>query len=320
MKDLISVIVPVYNPGKYFEKCVNSILTQTYNNIELILVDDGSTDGSSLLCDKFAEKDSRIKVIHKENGGAASARNAGLDVATGDYIAFIDADDYIDSDMYESMYDDIIQNDADAARCGIVREYENGRTEEWGTNNHKLRVVEREQVMKDVAEAYGIVPVHLGNKLFKTECVNSIRMDVRFKFAEDTLFNFMVAGNISKMVYHDLDKYHYVVNSSSITNKSINENNFDEHRVMDIIFTLCDEDVLPYAVKGDVLKSLRTLRQMILADSYMDRFSEIRNRILNHKKEIMKSPIYSEKTKQRVFLLTISPAIYKFAIKHLRRR
>ena len=144
-------------------------------------------------------------------------------------------------------------------------------------------------------------------------------MDTRFKFAEDTLFNFMVSQNINSIVYHDIDRYHYVDNSTSITNKGINENNFDEHRVMDIIFSLCDSSVLPYAIKGDILKSLRTLRQMILADSYMERFEDIRNRIVKHKSEVRNSRIYSKKTKQRVLLLSASPLLYKFAIKHLRR-
>ncbi len=319
MGSLISVIVPVYNAGDYFNHCVDSILNQTYKRIELILVDDGSTDDSGARCDEFAKSDNRIKVIHKANGGAASARNAGLDAVTGDYIGFVDADDWIDSDMYEIMLSEIIKYGADAARCGIVRELGNGQTEEWGTGNTDIRIVDSVQLQKDVAEAFGIVPVHLGNKLFKRECINSIRMDTRFKFAEDTLFNFMVSQNINSIVYHDIDRYHYVDNSTSITNKSINENNFDEHRVMDIIFSLCDSSVLPYAIKGDILKSLRTLRQMILADSYMERFDEIRNRIIKHKDEVKLSSIYSKKTKQRVLLLSASPLLYKFAIKHLRR-
>ena len=142
MGSLISVIVPVYNAGDYFNHCVDSILNQTYKRIELILVDDGSTDDSRARCDEFAKSDNRIKVIHKANGGAASARNAGLDAATGDYIGFVDADDWIDSDMYEIMLSEIIKYGADAARCGIVRELGNGQTEEWGTGNTDIRIVD----------------------------------------------------------------------------------------------------------------------------------------------------------------------------------
>ena len=315
----ISVIVPVYNAGKYFNNCIQSIVDQTYKDLEIIIVDDGSTDGTSDSCDAWAEKDSRIKVIHKENGGAASARNTGLDNATGDYIGFIDADDYIDSDMYEIMLGEIIEYEADAARCGIIREADDGTTEDWGTGNYDVRVVNNKALLADIGEAEGILPVSPCNKLFKTSCIGDIRFDTKYKFAEDTLFNFMVAKNIKTMVYHDVNRYHYISNLTSITHKDINENNFDEHRVMDVIFSIADEDTLPHCVKGDVLKSFRTIRQMILAKKYMERFKPMRKRIVSHRKEIFNNPIYSKKTRQRTLLLWLCPEGYKFAIKHLRK-
>ena len=104
MKERISVVVPVYNVEKYLEKCVNSIVNQTYKNLEIILVDDGATDNSGKLCDELAKIDNRIKVYHKENGGLSDARNYGVERATGDYIGFVDSDDYIDAEMYEKLY------------------------------------------------------------------------------------------------------------------------------------------------------------------------------------------------------------------------
>lgn len=314
----ISVIVPAYNAGKYFENCIKSIVNQTYKNLEIIIVDDGSTDSTPQACDEWAEKDSRIKVIHKENGGAASARNIGLDNATGEYIGFVDADDYIDVDMYEIMLNDILENDADAARCGVERVSDDGTIENWGTGIYDVRIVDNKQLLFDVGEGLGILPVSPCNKLIKKECIGDIRFDTRFKFAEDTLFNFTVAKNIKKMVYHDVNRYHYSFNEDSMTNKGISENNFDEHRVMDIIFTLADKETLPHCVKGDVLKSFRTLRQIIEANQYMDRFDEIRSRILSHKKEIFTDDGYSKETKLRTLLLLNSGA-YKFAIKHFRK-
>lgn len=315
---LISVIIPVYNAGKYFNICISSIVNQTHRNLEIIIVDDGSTDATPASCDEWALKDSRIKVIHKKNGGAASARNTGLDNAAGDYIGFVDADDYIDADMYELMLKDIIDNNADAARCGIVREADDGTTENWGTGNYNVIVVNNKQLLADVGEGVGVLPVHCANKLFKKECIGDIRFDTKYKFAEDTLFNFMVAENIDKMVYHDVNRYHYMFNTSSITSNEINENNFDEHRVMDIIFSLADDETKPHCVKGDVLKSFRTIRQMILANKYMDRFDYMRGRILSHKKEIFSLAIYSRLTRLRTLLLWLCPSGYKFAIKHFR--
>ena len=119
MSDLISVIVPVYNVEDYLDRCINSIINQTYKNLEIILVDDGSTDSSGRKCDDFALKDDRIKVLHKENGGVSSARNAGLDVATGDYIGFVDSDDTIESNMYELLFNNAIEYHTKVSSCQI---------------------------------------------------------------------------------------------------------------------------------------------------------------------------------------------------------
>lgn len=115
---MISVIVPVYNTKEYLERCVNSLLMQTYSDMEIILVDDGSTDGSGELCDGFADREQRIRVFHKENGGSSSARNLGLDNAKGDYIGFVDSDDYVDADMYERLYAAIREHHVNAAQIG----------------------------------------------------------------------------------------------------------------------------------------------------------------------------------------------------------
>lgn len=317
---LISVIVPVYNPGAHLENCIDSIVNQSFKNLEIILVDDGSTDGSSEVCDAWAEKDSRFKVIHKANGGASAARNIGLDAATGDYLGFVDADDYIDLDMYECLLKDILDNNADAARCGIDRVFSDGRTEEWGTNNPTIILVDNAELLKDIGTANGLPPVSLGNKLFKSDCINDIRFDTKYKFAEDTLFNFQVALNISVMVYHDVDRYHYRFNDDSITNKGINENNFDEHRVMDIIFSLADEETLPYCVKGDILKSFRTIRQISESGKYIDRFDEIRLRIIKNKKAVFKSGLYSKETKLKTLLLWLTPWLYRIIVKQYSKK
>ncbi len=115
---MISVIVPVYNTGKYLNRCVDSILAQTYHDLEGILVDDGSTDQSPGLCDEYLRKDERIRVIHKSNGGLSDARNVGIDVASGEYIGFIDSDDYIVPDMYQKLYTRLTQEKADICICG----------------------------------------------------------------------------------------------------------------------------------------------------------------------------------------------------------
>lgn len=119
MKERISVVVPVYNVEQYLEKCVNSIINQTYKNLEIILVDDGATDKSGKLCDELAKLDNRIMVYHKKNGGLSDARNYGVERATGDYIGFVDGDDYIDAEMYEKLYEAIKKENVDVAECNL---------------------------------------------------------------------------------------------------------------------------------------------------------------------------------------------------------
>ena len=123
MKDLISVIVPVYNVEKYIGKCVESIERQTYDNLEIILVDDGSTDTSGLICEELARKDKRIRVFHQDNKGLSEARNKGLEKAKGEYIGFVDADDVIYSKMYEKLYETLIISESDFSVTGIVKYY-----------------------------------------------------------------------------------------------------------------------------------------------------------------------------------------------------
>ena len=146
----ISIIVPVYNVEKYLEKCVRSILAQTFTDFELILVDDGSPDSSGAMCDQFAEQDQRVKVIHKENGGLSDARNAGIEIATGEYLGFVDSDDYIADDMYELLYTNIVKEDADLSICGIYDVYEGKEPVE---KQQQYIVLDKVAAMKMILEA-----------------------------------------------------------------------------------------------------------------------------------------------------------------------
>ena len=313
----ISVIVPVYNVEKYLDNCIKSIVRQTYDNLEILLVDDGSKDNSGSLCDEWAIRDNRIKVIHKQNGGASSARNAGLDAATGEYIGFVDADDYIDIDMYEIMYAEICEHNADAASCGMVRESKNGYKEEWGSADSPVECVDTLSWLKAVGEANGILPVHTGNKLYSAEILKNVRFNTNFKYAEDTLFNFEAARNMRKIVIHNVARYHYTNNETSASNKAFSEARFDEHRVMDIIFGYAksNSELMPYCVKGDVMKSFRTIKQMFVSSSCTEYYPQIRKRIIEHKSEIFKSNLYARSAKLRTLILWLVPRTYSHIMK-----
>ena len=148
MEPILSVIVPVYNSEKYLERCVESVMASSLKNLEIILVNDGSSDCSDKLCDRLAQRDKRIVVIHQQNAGVSAARNRGLEKAEGKYFAFVDSDDYIEPDMYEKMIASMEKNDADLVCCGFCREYsgETRRTKENSCESIE-RIVDRDQAI-----------------------------------------------------------------------------------------------------------------------------------------------------------------------------
>lgn len=168
----ISVIVPVYNVEKYLKKCVDSIINQTYKNLEIILVDDGSTDNCPIICDEYDKLDNRIKVIHKENGGQASSRNMALDIASGEYIAFVDSDDYIELNMYEALYSECIKYDCDIAICGY--KLDNGLKLNMIRHITERRIYKTHELMLSYLTDPFVNTV-MWNKLYKKKLFHKLR-------------------------------------------------------------------------------------------------------------------------------------------------
>ncbi len=182
MEPLISVIVPVYNVEKYLEKCIDSILAQTYKNLEIILVDDGSTDNSGKICDEYEKKDARIKVVHKENEGQAVARNYALEICKGEYIAFVDSDDFIEADMFEIMMNAIIRGEHDVAICGVkFCECKTGRIQSVSYTDEVL-LGDADLLM--LRYLTGKVRSVMWDKLYKAELFKTVRFP-RLRSRED---------------------------------------------------------------------------------------------------------------------------------------
>lgn len=209
---LISVIVPVYKVEKYLDKCVESIVNQTYKNLEIILVDDGSPDNCPAMCDTWAEKDNRIKVIHKENGGLSDARNAGFAISNGEYISFIDSDDWIDLDFYQLLSSELDKG-ADIAECASDWCDENGKTiSVRGFSEPKiLNTVEATQML---LQEKGIMQT-VWNKLYKRECVENILFE-KSKFHEDNFWTWQTFLKAKKVSIITKPMYHYVQRNSGI--------------------------------------------------------------------------------------------------------
>lgn len=226
-EDLISVIVPVYNMEQYLERCINSIVDQTYRNLEIILVDDGSTDRSPRMCDEYAQKDGRIKVVHKVNGGLSDARNAGLQVATGTYIGYVDSDDWIEPQMYQRMYEACIEHQAQVAVCRYAKIYRDHVDRE---GNGQVTVFDREGILKiyltDQPEY--VVYNSVWSKLFAREVVEGVLFPVG-KNSEDIMYTTKAFCKLEKAVYIDECFYDYVLDrEGSIMNVNRTQRMFQD--------------------------------------------------------------------------------------------
>ena len=227
MEDLISVIVPVYNVEAYLDRCMHSVLNQTYQNLEILLIDDGSTDGSPALCDAYATKDRRIKVLHKPNGGLSDARNAGLALAQGAYIGYVDSDDWIEPDMYASLYRACIDHHAQLAVCRYFQEYKD-RTEAGGDGS--VVPLAREELLQIYISGHESYVIYnsVWSKLFQRELVEGMQFP-KGRNSEDIMYTTRAFCRLDRAVYLDRCLYHYVLDrDGSIMNASRAERMFGD--------------------------------------------------------------------------------------------
>lgn len=314
-KDIISVIVSIYNVQSYVEKSVHSICNQTYKNLEIILVDDGATDNSGKICDELATMDSRIKVIHKQNGGLSSARNEGIKIATGEYIAFVDGDDWIDEDMYEGMLRAMLKHDADIAICNYKEISQKGI---WDTSTDEIVVFEGRETLKVFIEEDVRYQIQNAawNKLYK----RSLMGDLRFpegKLFEDIVYTTKLLARSERAVYTNRAYYNYIFDrSDSIMNSKKVER-------------LLTDQVPAYKEKGEFLlsigeKDLFLTHQFFFYKRMLLHYKEAKekkpegyqNFIKELRKVICDKPIWEAfegKSKGewlRMKLFTISPVLY----------
>ena len=213
---LISVIVPVYNVAQYLEKSIASIQQQTYQNLEIILVDDGATDESGRLCEQIAEQDERVLVYHKENEGLSQARNDGLKQAHGDYVIFIDSDDYIHSEMIASLYQQLVKEDADVSSCGVMNVYANSESPQT-ENQDDYFVCDTETFLREYLIGEKI-PGTICNKLIKKEIAAQLTFPKGLIY-EDAYYHFDLIKVAKKYVVNTKPYYYYLHRGDSITTK-----------------------------------------------------------------------------------------------------
>ena len=213
-KALISIIIPVYKVEKYLEKCIQSVINQTYENLQIILVDDGSPDNCGKICDEYAKKDHRIEVIHKSNGGLSDARNKGLEIAKGEYIGFVDSDDYIEADMYEVLYNLLKQYNADVSICNFYT-VSQGKISIKNADNG-INEYNRIEILKEILLDRNIQS-YAWNKLYKKELFDEIKYPIGKKY-EDIGTTFYLLEKCNKVVVTGKSEYYYINRQDSIVN------------------------------------------------------------------------------------------------------
>lgn len=329
---LVSVIVPVYNVEKYMRQCVDSLVKQTLSDMEIILVDDGSTDGSPAICDMYAEKFSNIKVIHKENGGLGYARNTGMEVARGTYIGFLDSDDYVSGYMYETLLDLIIKNEADCAYCDFTR-FWGDKVEAIDTHKKEIKVYAGAEVLNPyLLDRVGCKPSEKEDCTYGASvCVGlfkkSILDDNKIHFvserkiiSEDMIFDLEFLPYCKKIVHTNEVLHFYRFNPNSLTTRYVADR-FEKnvalcHEMDKRLKKVYDADVYKLSLERYFLKITRIALMEELAHKKENGWWAVRRnikRIANNEelRKILKSyPIKKLPTTQSLFFSVLKNKMY----------
>lgn len=320
MKEKISIIIPAYNICNYIEKCLDSVCAQTYRNIEIIVVDDGSTDGTSDIIDKYAKnKDSRVKAIHQKNGGVTSARLNGVKESEGEFIGFVDGDDYIEPYMYETLYKNMIEYNADISHCGYQMVFPNGRIDYY-YNTGSIKVQDNETGVRDLLMGNFVEP-GLWNKLYRKTLFLSFfskaDMDYSIKINEDLLMNYYLFREAQKAVFLDKCPYHYLLRKNSAATSELNTYKiYDPIRVTKkILSELNPESDVYYIVEERLMRQLIHL-QVIADKKQTSVVKECRREGLKELKSklpiIINNPLFSRKIKLMSLLACKAPFLYRY--------
>ncbi len=310
---LISVIVPAYNIESYLAKTLDSILAQTYTNLEIILVNDGSTDKTGEIVDIYAAKDSRIVVIHKENEGVSVARNAGIDQACGDYIGFIDGDDTIEPDMFAFLLDNATKHGADISHCGHTMLTDKGDIPHYGTGTVKLQ--DTVAGVLDLLEGTLVDP-GLWTKIYKRELFSEVRLEPGLRINEDLLINYYLFKRSRCSIFTDISKYNYIKRPGSTTTSVM-----ASYKVVDLLRVAKEimEDAASHpelsilAEYRFLMTLLNICRELVMTNNpaMTEVKDEVLEELLSYRKRFLKNDLVSRKYCLFVELILRIPLAFK---------
>ena len=314
-----SIVVPVYNVEQYISRCIESVISQDYGNWELILIDDGSTDGSGSICDSYSQKDERIKVFHIENKGVSNARNTGIEHVCGDAVLFIDSDDWIDQGLL-SEYKRCFEKDVDLVSCDmmIVTSDENGETVKKGnrSSDHKDSVVTGTDIYRSVLKKSATV----ANKAIKRDIIGDERFDTSMTFGEDTDFLVRILGNVRSLYITDFGGYYYLIRrAGNVVSSKPGARDLEflqnNKRIYDRLSRTCDRTIGVHRINvamNQVLDKLCEAGDDI--ESYRPYLKECRD-LANYPSKgnafrYLTDPGYTVKNRLRFLTCMISPVIW----------
>lgn len=314
--ELISVIIPVYNVERYLERCVKSVMDQTYKNLEIILVDDGSPDNSGKMCDELSKLDDRIVVYHKENGGLSDARNYGVERAKGKYIGFVDSDDYIHENMYAHLYEVIKKEDADVSECGVTRVYKNfNRPHYMGEDFCELLDSKRylEEYLK-IDKVYGSVWC----KLIKKEVAEKLSFPVG-KIYEDLFYNYGLIQLDIKIAITNKSYYYYYIRKGSITTEQFNRKHLSLLEILGKFRRYVEKnypEFSNYAIVREVYGYLSILNQIIMLNDYKNNqdYKNIKGYLKTNFKNVIKMKEAPKSLKLGLVAFSINEKLYKYIL------
>lgn len=273
---LISVVIPVYNVQNYVRKCIESVIRQTYTRLEILVVDDGSTDDSGRICDEMAAAETRIQVFHTPNGGLSAARNVGIDHATGEYIAFVDSDDWIEPDMYDFLYRQIVNYDADISVCSHYID-KGGKIRCKRQVNYPI-LCNRDEAM-EMLMTDKILHNYAWDKLYRRSLFDGLHYPVGILY-EDIAFTYKVMYRTQRVLVYALPKYHYTVRPGSIVSARYTVNrNYSYFNAEYQLMTFMAEHGYRNGARHLVRRGIHTLKRLILSDASDDMLREILQRL-----------------------------------------